>query len=196
MSRPIPGGSFQEVNTVEEVEYKREPVRGYEEYSIDTDGIVYSKNGKPLKFSINHGGYCIVNFLISGVRKGFSVHSLVAKQFLNEPDTDKTQVNHKDGVKINNSLSNLEWVTPKENMRHRADILGYDNAGSNNSRAKAISAYNNDNGKKVFEMKSLADAARYIAHEHNVSFQSANIGIWRAACGKRKSYKNLTWKYI
>ena len=46
------------------MEYKREPVKGYEEYEVDTNGVVYGKNGKPLKYSINHNGYCIINFYI------------------------------------------------------------------------------------------------------------------------------------
>jgi hypothetical protein len=57
------------------------------------------------------------------VKKHYKVHRLVALAFL--PNTEeKEQVNHIDGVKSNNSLSNLEWSTRSENMVHSRDVLG------------------------------------------------------------------------
>ena len=47
-----------------EYQKKSVAVEGFGMYQIDTNGIVYAKNGKPLKYSINHKGYCIVNFMI------------------------------------------------------------------------------------------------------------------------------------
>lgn len=64
------------------MEYKRQNINGYEEYQVDTNGVVYGKNGKKLKYSINHNGYCIVNFYNNHKRKGFAIHTLVAKQFI------------------------------------------------------------------------------------------------------------------
>ena len=109
--------------------YRRERITGYDEYEVDTNGIVYSKRGKPLKYSHNFRGYQIVNLMVNGKRKGFAVHTLVAKQFIANSDPIKTQVNHKDGNKDNNHISNLEWATPKENTWHARNVLGYDNCG-------------------------------------------------------------------
>jgi len=61
----------------------------------------------------------------NGIRVTESIHRLVALYFIPNDNPDlKNQVNHKDGNKNNNSVENLEWVSQKENMRHRIDVLG------------------------------------------------------------------------
>lgn len=185
-----------EVVEISKIEYRKEPVRGFEEYSIDTNGVVYSKRGRPLKPSLNHRGYCVVNFLKDGVRKGFAVHTLVAKQFIVNDSTDKTQVNHKDGVKTNNKVCNLEWMTPLENTRHSIEVLGNDFKGSKNKNAKPLVAMDKRTMEVVFEIGSLADAIRFVENHYCVSYYAAKNGICRALYGMRRSYKGLIWRYI
>lgn len=132
----------------ENIIYKKEPVRGYEDYSVDVNGIVYSKKGKPLKYSINYRGYQIINFYVNHQRKGFGVHTLVAKQFIPNDDLNKTHVNHMDGNKQNNNVDNLEWTTPLENRRHAIEILGKNDREENNPRARAIKGVDK-NGKTL-----------------------------------------------
>ena len=67
--------------------------------------------------AVNGGGYNYVSLHGPLGKQNLMVHRLVAIAFLPNPD-DKDQVNHKDGNKRNNCLSNLEWATQFENMQH------------------------------------------------------------------------------
>lgn len=107
-------------------------VVGYEDYFMVSDlGRVYSKrSGKILKQHTNRKGYMQISTRIGG-RKGmvvcFKVHRLVAEAFIKNPE-GKIAVNHKNGVKDDNCVGNLEWVTHKENLKHAVDtgLLNYD----------------------------------------------------------------------
>ena len=89
-----------------------------ERYIAYPDGKISKLDGTPLKKYISPYGYERV--CING--KCWLVHRIVAMVFIPNPD-NKPQVNHIDGNKQNNDISNLEWVTPEENMRH-ASCMG------------------------------------------------------------------------
>lgn len=65
-----------------------------------------------------------------GDRETVLLHRLVAVAFLGDPPTPKHEINHKDGDKTNNAVSNLEWVTSSQNKIHSIHQLG------NNDRLK------------------------------------------------------------
>lgn len=106
---------------------------GYEgTYKVSSSGIVKSlartvkgpgniglltKEDKNLRTRITPHGYEIVTLVKNGNRKTLYVHRLVAITFIPNPE-GKPQVNHIDGNKQNNHLSNLEWCTAKENLNH------------------------------------------------------------------------------
>ena len=89
----------------------------------DCGSIRNNKTQRILSITVNKNGYSQVSvkpYGRSGGSKVFRVHREVAIAFLENPE-NKPVVNHIDGVKTNNSVHNLEWVTDTENMRHAFD---------------------------------------------------------------------------
>lgn len=96
-------------------------IKGYEgKYSVSSWGrIISHKTNCPLREEETEKGYLRVNLVDSkGRKKHFKVHRLVANAFISNPE-GKKQVNHKDGNRHNNSVTNLEWSTDKENKNHQ-----------------------------------------------------------------------------
>lgn len=97
------------------------PIPGYSNYQITEFGKVYNCNKKSfLQGSQNPDGY--INFRItddSGITKTWGLHRLLGFVFIPfEGSVEDLVINHKDGVKWNNSLANLEWVTYQGNAEH------------------------------------------------------------------------------
>ena len=87
-------------------------------YAISTLGCVRNnKTGKILKTILDKYGYEQVCLFHDGNRYSLTVHRLVAIAFIPNPE-NKPEVNHKDGIKYHNEISNLEWSTEKENVIH------------------------------------------------------------------------------
>ena len=93
------------------------PIKGFENlYWIAPNGEVRNAR-KPLKFFINNKGYCCITLTKSKKKFHCLIHRLVANTFIPNPNC-KTEVNHRDGNKLNNNVCNLEWVTSAENKQH------------------------------------------------------------------------------
>lgn len=79
-------------------------------------------NGSPrcrnLKPWINTRGYSHITLNVHCKKTVFRLHRLVAEHFIGKPNELQTDVNHIDGNKQNNAVSNLEWCTRSENMKH------------------------------------------------------------------------------
>lgn len=81
------------------------------------NGVKINLSKRILKLTTHKYGYKIASMNMNGHNKKVGVHILVAKAFIPNPD-NKPQVNHIDGDKANNNVSNLEWVTSAENASH------------------------------------------------------------------------------
>jgi len=81
------------------------------------DGRKHIYRGQILKPSISWDGYKKIALFNKGHAKTFYVHRLVAKAFIINPENKKT-VNHKNFIKTDNNVLNLEWATHKENSQH------------------------------------------------------------------------------
>lgn len=93
-------------------------IPGFEErYAITEDGKVYSKRtGKFLRPTSKKGWYLQVVFVKDGKRLPFRIHRLVAEAFL--PKEQFKEVNHKNGIKTDNRVENLEWCSRRHNIQH------------------------------------------------------------------------------
>ena len=87
-----------------------------------------------MKPYINNYGYLRISLSVDGKRHKYSIHRLVALLFIDNP-YNKKEVNHIDGNKLNNVVTNLEWVTSSENqlhaernnLTHHTPVCGSDN---------------------------------------------------------------------
>lgn len=97
-------------------------IKNCEHYTVSEEGVVQNtRTGKVLKTDLNNCGYRRVTLWSDDQkRRRIAVHRLVAMHYVDNPN-DYPVVNHKDGNKVNNHHSNLEWVTCKQNTRHAFD---------------------------------------------------------------------------
>lgn len=151
-------------------------------YEISNKGEVRNRaTGKLLKPGIDTMGYPIV--VISNLqhkRVTTTIHRLVAKYFC-EGYQEGLVVNHKDGNKLNNDYTNLEWISQSENVKHAFRTgLAKSNAWA---LAKPVTCVETDttytSTKEASELTGI--------HQGNIS------DVCR---GKRKSAGGYTWKYI
>lgn len=118
------------------IKYSKHPL-AYNYYITD-DGRVWSeKTQKYLSTNLDRYGYVKVRLVSPGSKRHtYSVHRLVLENFNPVDGMENLQVNHKDGNKLNNNLSNLEWVTPSENVYHAFRIGLKTQMGTANNQSK------------------------------------------------------------
>ena len=136
-------------------------VNGYPMYRVLDDGRVFGLyEAEFLKFGYNSKGYQQVALRRDNVSTTVSVHRLVAEAYLDAPaNGEKLTVNHIDGDKTNNHISNLEWNTYSENLQHAYDT------GLADSRLREVEASVDGKNWKLF--KSFVEAVNYFNVELN-----------------------------
>lgn len=106
-------------------------------------GNVKTIKGKILKQRLDKDGYYQVNLYYNGLETTKKVHRLIALTFLPNPNNYPV-VNHIDGNKTNNHISNLEWCTVSYNTQHAYDN-GLEGKGFNHSQSKSFILKDNEN---------------------------------------------------
>lgn len=107
---------------MKEVEVKRIELFG-RPYFVSADGCIYIRPGKEMTRYADTYGYEYISIRRNGRRKKYLTHRLVADAFIPNPKR-LPQVNHIDGNKKNNNVSNLEWVNNSDNQMHSRYVLG------------------------------------------------------------------------
>lgn len=176
------------------------PINGYEDrYHISNLGRVksikrISEQDHLLPERIlkpgNLRGYHRVLLLKNGHRKNVQVHRLVAKAFIPNPE-NKPQVNHINGVKNDNRVDNLEWVTASENKQHAFD--------TGLEKPQWSGVYGKDNPLSVRVKKiNLETGKSTIYHGINSASRKTGIdcgSITHCLKGRRITAGGFVWEY-
>jgi NUMOD4 motif len=179
------------------------PIKGYEgSYEVSNLGrvrsldrvIFYNKDtkaqsrsrlskGRILAFALDSSGYPHIGLCKDfQTKKTFKVHRLVAAAFILNPG-DKPCVNHLDGCKTNSVVSNLEWVTSKENHDHAIAIGLKKNPAVDNGKLKLTA----ENVRQAKELRSLGYSLESIGR---------TIGVSGAYAGRLLAGKSEYWKHL
>ena len=153
-------------------------------YEVSTDGQVRNRTTKKiLKGRLSKNGYLQVSIKIDETQKFCNryIHRLVALHFIENPN-NKREVNHIDGNKENNTLSNLEWVTSSENQKHRHLI------GNKKTSNRHIGMFNKK-GEMVKDFNSILEAVAYFN-------KTSRVNIDNALQGKQYTAYGYVWKYL
>ena len=150
------------------------------DYSVSTEGEVRKDTTNYILSQSSQQDYKFVTLLINGQQKRMRVHRMVAMTFIENPD-NKPYVNHINGIRYDNNVENLEWVTQSENIQHavRTGLM-------QNGRKKAVIQYNL-NGDRMATFESASEAARQTG--------GSQSKITMCCRRQRDSANDYQWRY-
>lgn len=154
-------------------------INEYPDYMISNLGRVLGKRSLFIKPHKSYNGYLRTKLYNKNGFKRFLIHRLVLEHF--GSSIRGTVVNHKDGNKCNNCINNLEWLSPKENVRHAIrNGLRNDWSGEGNPNSKL--SYN-----EIYKIRKLYTDKK-ISVKHISEMYGINRNqVRRIATGKQWS---------
>ena len=171
-------------------------IKGYQGlYKLSDTGLVKSfkksRYGKILKPYLSKRGYFVINLYSNFYYKTYTIHRLIGIHFILNP-YNKPQINHKNGMKTDNNIKNLEWATSSENNQHAYDTdlkkgswLG--KFGVDNKSSKAIYQLSLD-GNRIKIWANAYEVERQIG----INMSSVN-NVLRS---RSKTAGNYKWEYV
>lgn len=144
------------------------PIKNFPQYLITEDGRVFSKRANRfLKAVVQSNGYTKVSL---PDRRDYSIHRLVAEAWIGKSDL---QINHKNGIRNDNRVENLEYVTGSQNQRHRFDVL---------KKRRTCNKLTED---QVREIRKRTESCAILGKEYKVHHST----IWLIK-------KRIQWKHV
>ena len=163
-------------------------IKDFEEYEVSDLGQVRKGNYILKQEDYTHGYKRVMMKDKEGKRKHYRVHQLVANAFLENPNPEiYIDIDHKDGNKANNAVSNLEWVTHKENVERAYSLKG---------RAKSLplKAINKETGEILYFL-TMGNAENYV-RSFRPGTNTPRTSINDNCKGKTKSAYGHIWEKV
>ena len=163
------------------------------QYFVTTCGRIWSGLSHKFLKQYNDGrGYMKLTLMINGEKHNMKVHKMVAECYINNSD-NKPLVNHKDGIKSHNWVSNLEWSTRSENVKHAYD----NNLIDRDKIAKHLLSYSNGMRKRVASIDDSSDIIEYeSASDAGTKLGISGSDITSVCKGNRGMAGGYKWMYI
>lgn len=159
-------------------------IKGFENYTVSSTGVITNiKTNKTLKLQKDTKGYYMFTLRspITKKRKAFRIHVVVASHFIDENFLESgLKVNHIDGDKANNDVSNLEIVTQKENIEH-----AYKH-GLRKNFYKKILQIDIESGDILNEFATVIEVSKFLG----ITVANTSKGI------KKGIYRGFVWERI